>query len=74
MPLVSPVFDLYSDYLLVNQGQTTATGLAALVEDKLSHDAITRRLHQQDYGSRQLWQVVKPFVEQIVSPDAVLSQ
>lgn len=50
MHFVSPVFDLYSDYLLVNQGQSTATGLAALVEDKLSHDAITRSLHQQDYG------------------------
>lgn len=48
MNFVSPVFDLYSDYLLVNQGQTTATGLSALVEGKLSHDAITRSLHQLD--------------------------
>lgn len=73
MNFVSPVFDLYSDYLLINQGQTTATGLSALVEGKLSHDAITRSLHQLDYGSAQLWQVVRPFVEQIANPNAVLT-
>lgn len=73
MNFVSPIFDLYSDYLLVNQGQSTATGLSALVEGKLSHDAITRSLHEQTYGSVELWQVVKPFAEQIASPDAVLT-
>lgn len=73
MNFVSPVFDLYSDYLLVNQGQNTATGLSALVDGKLSHDAITRSLHQLDYGSAQLWQVVRPFVEQIANPNAVLT-
>lgn len=73
MHFVSPVFDLYSDYLLVNQGQTTATGLSALVEGKLSHDAITRSLHQLSYGSAQLWQVVRPFIEQIADPNAVLT-
>jgi hypothetical protein len=72
MEFISPIFDLYSDYLLVNQGQPTATRLAALVDGKLSHDAITRSLHQQDYDSRQLWQVVKPFVHQIAQADGVL--
>ncbi len=73
MHFVSPIFDLYSGYLLVNQGQNTATGLSALVEGKLSHDAITRSLHQQTYGSAQLWQVVRPFIENIVDPSAVLT-
>jgi hypothetical protein len=72
MDFISPVFDLYSNYQLVNQGQTTATGLAALVEGKLSHDATTRSLHQQDYASRQLWQAVKPFVDQTADADSVL--
>ena len=72
MEFVSPIFDLYSDYLLVNQGQPTATRLAALVDGKLSHDAITRSLHQQDYNSVHLWQVVKPFVHQIAQADGVL--
>ena len=72
MEFVSPIFDLYSDYLLVNQGQPTATRLSMLVEGKLSHDSITRSLTQQDYGSRDLWKVVKPFVGQIAQDDAVL--
>lgn len=72
MDFISPTFDLYSDYLLVNQGQPTATGLAALVDGKISHDAITRSLHQQAYSSLHLWQVVKPFVRQIEDDDAML--
>lgn len=72
MKFVSPIFDLYSDYLLVNQSQPTATRLSELVEGKLSHDAITRSLNGQDYGSPHLWQVVKPFVAQIAQQDAVL--
>jgi hypothetical protein len=72
MEFISPIFDLYSDYLLVNQGQPTATRLSSLVDGKISHDAITRSLHQGAYGSRQLWQVVKPFVAQIAQQDAVL--
>ena len=43
-----------------------------MVEGKLSHDAITRSLGEQLYGSTQLWQVVKPLVRQIQQDDAVL--
>lgn len=72
MHFVSPLLDLYSDYLLVNSRQATATGLSALVEGKVSHDRITRSLHEQTYGSAHLWKVVKPFVRQIQAPDGVL--
>lgn len=72
MDFVCPIFDLYSDYLLVNQAQPTATRLSELVEGKLSHDAITRSLSQQDYGSKQLWQSVKPFLLEVAQEDAVL--
>lgn len=64
--------DLYSDYLVVNQGQSTATRLAALLEGHFSHDRLTRSLNQADYGSAQLWQLVKPFVHQMAQPKAVL--
>ncbi|WP_394351064.1 IS701 family transposase [Spirosoma arboris] len=64
--------DLYSDYLVVNQGQATATGLAALLDQQISHDRLTRSLSVTDYGSAQLWQVVKPFVQQIAHPDGLL--
>lgn len=69
---ISPIFDLYSDYLIVNPNQATARGLAALVEGNVSHDAITRSLSEQTYGSAQLWQVVKPMGRQIQQPDGVL--
>lgn len=64
--------DLYSDYLVVNQGQATATRLAELLEGHFSHDRLTRSLNQADYGSAQLWQIVKPFVQQVAQPEAVL--
>ena len=38
--------DLYSDYLMVNQRQVSATRLAALLEGEFSHDAFTRKLTQ----------------------------
>lgn len=64
--------DLYSDYLVVNQGQASATRLARLVEQHYSHDQFTRSLAQAEYGSADLWKVVKPFAKQIASPQAVL--
>ncbi len=35
-------FDLYTDYLLSSFGPTTATGLSALLDERLSHDQVTR--------------------------------
>jgi hypothetical protein len=64
--------DLYSDYLVVNQGQATATRLAALLEQQGSHGRQTRSLSGADYGAAQLGQVVKPFVQQMAHPDGVL--
>lgn len=64
--------DLYSDYLLVNQGQTTATGLSALLEGELSHDQLTRYLSGTDHGCAQLWHKVKPLVRKHADAAAVL--
>lgn len=72
MEFISPIFDLYSDYLIVNQGQNTSTGLSNLLDNKISHDSITRSLSNSDYSSKDLWSVVKPFAQQISFPDAVL--
>ena len=72
MEFLSPIFDLYSDYLIVNQGQSNCTTLSALLEGELSHDTITRSLNSADYGSKELWSVVKPLVKQISSSQGVL--
>jgi len=67
----SRLLDLYTDYLLVSFGQTTATGLAALIPD-LSHDQVTRFLSQQELSNQDLWKIVKPHLRQIQSDEAVL--
>jgi hypothetical protein len=63
--------DLYSDYLIVNQGQATATGLSALLDEEIKHDSITRLLHKAAYTSKHLWQEGKDLVKQIQSLEAV---
>jgi hypothetical protein len=65
------LLDLYTDYLLVSFGPTTATGLAALLPD-LSHDQVTRFLSRQELTEKDLWRIVKPHLRQIQSEDAVL--
>lgn len=72
MTKILPLHDLYSDYLIVNQGAATAVGLSAMIEGQVSHDAITRCLHKDDYGSAQLWQAVKPLVRELDPKNAFL--
>ena len=36
------ILDLYAEYLLTSFGRTTATGLAELLDNAVSHDRITR--------------------------------
>lgn len=56
------LLELYSDYLISSFSQTSATGLSRLLDEAISHDKITRFLSSDDYGSRELWQLVKPVV------------
>lgn len=66
------LLDIYSDYLICSFGQTTATGLSALLSGSLSHDKITRFLSEKDFTSKDLWRLVKPLARKIQSEDAVL--
>jgi len=66
------LLDLYSDYSICSFGPTTATGLSALLAGSLSHDQITRFLSEEDFTSKDLWRLVKPFARKIQSEDAVL--
>jgi DDE superfamily endonuclease len=65
------LLDLYTDYLLVSFGQTSATGMARLLPD-ISHDQVTRFLSQKPLTDKDLWKIVKPHVRQVQSQDAVL--
>jgi hypothetical protein len=66
------LLDLYTDYLLVSFGQTTATGLATLLPHEVSHDQVTRFLSQNEFTGKDLWKVVKPHVRRVQSEQAVL--
>jgi hypothetical protein len=66
------LLDLYSDYLISSFGQTTATGLAALLGGQVSHDRIQRFLASEQRTSADLWQLVKPHVRAIESEEGVL--
>lgn len=65
------MLDLYTDYLLVSFGPTTATGLARLVPE-ISHDQVTRFLGQPELTTKDLWPLVKPLVRRIQSDDGLL--
>lgn len=66
------LLDLYSDYLISSFGQTTATGLSALVGGSLSHDRIQRFLSSKKRTSADLWQIVKSPVRKIQSDEGVM--
>src|SRR4028118_2422631 len=65
------LLDLYTDYLLVSFGATTATGMARLIPE-ISHDQVTRFLSQHELTDKDLWPIVKPHLRQVQSANAVL--
>jgi len=66
------LFDFYADYLLTSFGQTTATGLSAMLDGHVSHDQVTRFLSKKDYTSQDLWQSLKKDVREIEEDSGVL--
>jgi hypothetical protein len=66
------LLDLYSDYLISSFGQTTGTGLSALLGGSVSHDRIQRFLAQKEFTSADLWHIVKPHVRAIERPDGCI--
>jgi hypothetical protein len=66
------LLDLYSDYLISAFGQTTATGLSALLSGEISHDNVQRFLSGERQTSADLWRIAKPHVRGIEGEDGVL--
>jgi len=66
------LLDLYSDYLISAFGQTTATGLSALLNGEISHDNVQRFLSGERQTSVDLWRIAKAHVREIESEDGVL--
>ena len=61
--------DIYTDYLISQNKHATATGLANLMPDELSHDQITRLLNKAPQTSKNLWLEVKSDVREHESSD-----
>ena len=59
------ILDIYSDYLIAQTNQATATGLSHLLDGSLSHDQITRFLNRKEFSSKNLWHYVKPKVREL---------
>ena len=62
--MMTCTLDLYTDYLLISTGPTTATGLSRLLDGALSHDHVTRWLSQTTHGPADIWRQVKPLIRQ----------
>ena len=64
--------DLYSDYLISAFGQTSATGLSALLNGEVSHDQTQRWLAGEKQTSVDLWRIAKPHVRKIEDKNGVM--
>ena len=64
--------DIYTDYLICQNGYATATGLSALLDGDMSHDQITRFMSEEDYTSKDLWRETKAVVRGIEQDDGCL--
>jgi len=66
------MLDIYSDYLISSFSYTTATGLAAMLDNQVSHDKVTRFLSNREYSSKDLWKLVKPTIRVIETEDGCI--
>jgi len=69
---MKPDLDLYTDYLLSSFGQTTATGLSAMLDGMFSHDQVSDLLTQSAFDNKALWGQVKSLVRKLGPADGVL--
>ena len=67
------MIDIYSDYLITNFGQATATSLSNVLNGELSHDSITRALADRELTSKDYWRQVKPVIREIQDENAIIS-
>ncbi len=66
------ILDLYTDYLMASFSLTTATGLANVINNRYSHDQITRFLEQDQLDQKEYWKLIKSVVREIETNDSVL--
>ncbi|MCX2956246.1 MAG: hypothetical protein K7J15_00100, partial [Candidatus Regiella insecticola] len=60
--------------MIANSGQATATGLAEVLGQAVSHDKITRFLSEREYTSKDLWRAVKAKFREYINGQLVFCQ
>lgn len=68
---ISQVNDIYIDYLITQNCQSTATGCSELLDNDVKHDAFTRMLSGEDYDSKFVWAENKPAIRKVEDNDGV---
>lgn len=63
------MMDLYTDYLICNNSLASATGLSNMLDNKISHDKITRFINKLDSSPQLLWKEVKPIIRKLEDTD-----
>ncbi len=59
------LLNIYSDYLITQNGYAKTTGLSPMLDGLISHDKITRFLNAKESSSSELWEYVKPKIRKI---------
>jgi len=57
------LLDAYTDFLIFNQGQASATVFSEATDGLISHDKFTRFLNSRDFRSKDLWKASKSLVK-----------
>lgn len=68
---VNNLSELYRELLMISQGQVTCTGLAAIMENRVSHDKFTRLLSSGYMNEEYVWKNAKAICHEIRDKDAV---
>ena len=66
------MMDLYTDFLISSTCQTSCTQLSKMLGKRISHDKFTRFLTNNDFGSKELWTMVKLTVKEIEETGGIL--
>jgi hypothetical protein len=69
---LAQVNDIYTDYLITQTGQSTATGCSELLDNTVKHDAFTRMLSGGEYDSKFIWSTNKSAIRQVEDNEGVL--
>ena len=70
---ISELRDIYTDFLIVQTNQASATSCSDLIDNTIKHDRFTRLLSRSNFDSQLLWQQNKAFIRKHQNANGLLS-